>query len=123
MPFETPSLPPRRIAVVGGGISGMAAAHALSADHVVTLIEAAPRLGGHARTVIAGKRGDQPVDTGFIVFNKVNYPEMLRLFEDLDVPVAPSDMSFAASFGDGALEYSLQTADTMFAQRSNLFKP
>ncbi|MEM7487863.1 MAG: FAD-dependent oxidoreductase [Pseudomonadota bacterium] len=123
MPFETPTPSPRRIAVIGGGISGMAAAHALSRAHAVTLIEAEPRLGGHARTVIAGRRGDQPVDTGFIVFNEVNYPKMLRLFEDLEVPVAPSDMSFAASFGNGALEYSLQTADTMFAQRSNLLRP
>ncbi|MEM7643024.1 MAG: FAD-dependent oxidoreductase [Pseudomonadota bacterium] len=123
MPFENSSIAPRRIAVIGGGISGMAAAHALSRLHAVTLIEAEPRLGGHARTVIAGRNGDQPVDTGFIVFNKVNYPEMLKLFDDLEVPVAESDMSFAASFGNGALEYSLQTADTMFAQRSNLLKP
>ncbi|MCK0169002.1 FAD-dependent oxidoreductase [Jannaschia sp. S6380] len=101
----------------------MAAAHALSGDHHVTLIEAEPRLGGHARTVLAGRRGDQPVDTGFIVFNKVNYPNLLRLFEDLDVPIADSDMSFAASLGGGRVEYSLQTADTMFAQRRNLLSP
>lgn len=121
MPFD--KQPRRRIAIVGGGISGMAAADALSADHHVTLVEAEPRLGGHARTVLAGRRGDQPVDTGFIVFNKVNYPNLLRLFRDLDVPVAPSDMSFAASLGGGRVEYSLQTADTMFAQRRNLLSP
>ncbi|MEM8850109.1 MAG: FAD-dependent oxidoreductase [Pseudomonadota bacterium] len=123
MSFETSSIAPRRIAIIGGGISGMAAAHALCRHHAVTLIEAEPRLGGHARTVTAGKRGDQPVDTGFIVFNKVNYPEMLKLFDDLEVPVADSNMSFAASFGDGALEYALHNADTLFAQRSNLMKP
>ncbi|MEM8825129.1 MAG: FAD-dependent oxidoreductase [Pseudomonadota bacterium] len=123
MPLDQVFTAPRRIAVIGGGISGMSAAHALCRSNHVTLIEAESRLGGHARTVIAGKRGDQPVDTGFIVFNRVNYPEMLKLFEDLDVPIADSDMSFAASFGNGALEYSLQTADTVFAQRSNLLKP
>ncbi|GIT92935.1 cyclopropane-fatty-acyl-phospholipid synthase [Jannaschia pagri] len=109
--------------MVGGGISGLAAAHALSRTASVTLIEAEPRLGGHARTIMAGKRGDQPVDTGFIVFNKVNYPNLTRLFEELSVPIADSDMSFAASFGNGALEYSTQTIDTMFAQRGNLVKP
>jgi uncharacterized protein len=64
MPFETIGTAPRRIAVIGAGISGLAAAHLLARNHRVTLIEAEPRLGGHARTVMAGKRGDQPVDTG-----------------------------------------------------------
>ncbi len=123
MPFEIHAPAPRRIAIVGAGISGMAAAHALARHHAVTLIEAEPRLGGHARTVLAGKRGDQPVDTGFIVYNKVNYPNLVRLFDDLDVPIADSDMSFAASINGGRVEYSLQTVDTMFAQRKNLFSP
>ena len=87
MPFEAAPSPTRRIAVIGGGISGMAAAHLLAADHAVVLFEAAARLGGHARTVLAGKRGDQPVDTGFIVFNKVNYPNLLGLFEKLEYPL------------------------------------
>ena len=56
----------------------------------------------------SGKRGDQPVDTGFIVFNKVNYPELTRLFETLDVPIAESDMGFGASIGGGWLEYGLR---------------
>lgn len=123
MPFETLGPVPRRIAVVGAGISGMAAAHLLSADHAVTLFDAEPRLGGHARTVIAGKRGDQPVDTGFIVFNRVNYPNLTRLFERLDVPVAPSDMSFGVSIGGGRFEYALKSLDTLFAQRRNLVSP
>nr|WP_281271263.1 FAD-dependent oxidoreductase [Jannaschia seohaensis] len=109
--------------MVGGGISGMAAAHALSRQHAVTLIEAEPRLGGHARTILAGRRGDQPVDTGFIVFNKVNYPNLLALFEELDVPIADSDMSFAASLQGGRIEYSTQTLDTVFAQRRNFANP
>jgi predicted NAD/FAD-binding protein len=123
MPFETFAAPPRRIAVIGGGISGMAAAHFLAADNAVVLFEAEGRLGGHARTVIAGKRGDQPVDTGFIVYNRVNYPHLVRLFEKLDVPVTESDMSFGASIAGGRLEYALANLDAMFAQRKNLLSP
>lgn len=123
MPFETSNPPPRRIAIVGGGISGMAAAHLLGSDHSVVLFEAAGRLGGHARTVMAGKRGDQPVDTGFIVFNRVNYPHLVRLFESLDVPIAKSNMSFCASIDGGRIEYGLASLDTLFAQRRNVANP
>ena len=123
MPFETASNPSRRIAVIGGGISGMSAAHMLAQDHAVVLFEAEGRLGGHARTLMAGKRGDQPVDTGFIVFNKVNYPNLLGLFEKLDVPLAESSMSFGASIRGGWLEYALATLDQIFTQRANLASP
>jgi hypothetical protein len=101
----------------------MAAAHLLSSEHAVVLYEAESRLGGHARTVIAGKRGDQPVDTGFIVFNHVNYPHLTALFERLGVPTAPSSMSFGASINGGALEYGLADVATVFAQRRNLVRP
>lgn len=123
MPFEMPPAPRRRIAVIGGGISGMAAAHLLADQAEVTLFEAAPRLGGHARTVVAGKRGDQPVDTGFIVFNKVNYPHLTALFDRLEVPYVPSNMSFGASFQGGAMEYALASLDTVFAQRHRALDP
>lgn len=123
MPFETPLEHRRRIAVIGGGISGMAAAHLLADDHDVTLFEAENRLGGHARTVLAGKRGDQPVDTGFIVFNRVNYPHLCEMFDRLDVPVAESNMSFCASIDGGRIEYGLATLDTLFAQRRNAMNP
>jgi predicted NAD/FAD-binding protein len=123
MPFETSAAPARRIAVIGGGVSGMAAAHLLASDNTVVLYEAEHRLGGHARTVMAGKRGDQPVDTGFIVFNKVNYPNLLTLFEKLDVPIAASNMSFGASIAGGRLEYALRDLDGIFAQRRNLCSP
>ena len=123
MPFETPAHPPRRIAVIGGGISGMSAAHFLAPNNHVTLFESANRLGGHARTVLAGKRGDQPVDTGFIVYNRVNYPHLVRLFEKLDVPVAPSNMSFGVSARGGQLEYALNNLDSLFAQRRNIVSP
>ena len=123
MPFERLTAAPRRIAVIGGGISGMAAAHLLAPDNAVVLFEAEDRLGGHARTVMAGKRGDQPVDTGFIVYNNVNYPNLVKLFEKLDVPTVPSSMSFGASLRGGRLEYGLAGFDALFAQRRNLVNP
>ncbi|MGB1207749.1 MAG: NAD(P)/FAD-dependent oxidoreductase [Paracoccaceae bacterium] len=123
MPFEARPAGPRRIAVIGGGISGMGAAHMLANDNAVTLFEAEPRLGGHARTKIAGKRMDQPVDTGFIVFNKANYPHMVRLFQSLDVPIVTSDMSFAASLRGGKIEYGLRNLRALFAQPRNLVNP
>lgn len=123
MPFETPVTGRKKIAVIGAGISGMAAAYHLSVDHHVTLIEAEGRLGGHARTVMAGKNGDQPVDTGFIVFNHVNYPNLVRLFDELDVPTALSDMSFAASIDGGRIEYGLRSVRAVFAQPANLVRP
>ena len=130
MPFEAidPPLPDtltgiRKIAVIGAGISGMGAAHMLGDDHRVTIFETEARLGGHARTRIAGKNGDQPVDTGFIVFNYANYPHLAALFKELDVPVIESNMSFGASIDGGRLEYALMTMDSIFAQRRNLANP
>lgn len=123
MPFETFAEPARRIAVIGGGISGLAAAHLLAQDHAVVLFEAEKRLGGHAHTVMAGKRGDQPVDMGFIVFNRVNYPNLSRLFDALEVPVANSVMSFGVSVGGGWLEYGLEGVDALLAKRTNLLRP
>jgi predicted NAD/FAD-binding protein len=95
----------------------------LAGQHDVTLYEAAPRLGGHARTVMAGKSGNQPVDTGFIVFNYANYPHLTRMFRDLDVPVCKSDMSFGASINDGKVEYGLRDLMALTAQRRNLLRP
>ncbi len=123
MPFETLGAVPRRIAIIGGGISGMAAAHLLADDNSVVLFESEGRLGGHARTVIAGKRGDQPVDTGFIVYNKVNYPNLVNLFEKLNVPVTESSMSFGASIDGGRLEYGLASLGALFAQKRNAVDP
>lgn len=123
MPFETPAQAPKRIAVIGAGISGMGAAYHLSTTNSVTLFEAENRLGGHARTVVAGKHGDQPVDTGFIVFNYVNYPHLTKLFDELEVPVALSDMSFAASIDNGRIEYGLRSLSALFAQKRNLANP
>ena len=123
MPFETTAAMPRRVAVIGAGISGMGAAHALANDHRVVLYEAEPRLGGHARTKPAGPGGEDQVDTGFIVFNYENYPRLTALFDHLRVDVVKSDMSFGASFGGGAMEYALASPDAIFATRSNLVNP
>ncbi|OAN76027.1 cyclopropane-fatty-acyl-phospholipid synthase [Sulfitobacter sp. EhC04] len=130
MPFEAVAMEPvqggtprRRIAVIGAGISGMGAAHRLADSHHVTLFESGARLGGHARTVIAGKNGDQPVDTGFIVFNYANYPNLAALFAELDVPVVKSNMSFGASIDGGRIEYALTSLNAVFAQRRNALNP
>ncbi|WP_137700044.1 NAD(P)/FAD-dependent oxidoreductase [Marimonas lutisalis] len=123
MSFDAPPSPRLRVAVIGGGISGLAAAYRLSPRHDVTLFEAEPRLGGHARTVMAGLNGDQPVDTGFIVFNFVNYPHLTAMFRDLDVPLEKSDMSFGASVDDGRVEYALRTLKSLFAQKRNMVRP
>ena len=114
---------PKKIAVIGGGVTGLGAAYALSNTYQVTLFEAENRLGGHARTVFAGKNGQQPVDTGFIVFNYPNYPELSQLFSELNVPIAKSDMSFGASLKDGTIEYALRNFDAIFAQRKNVLNP
>ena len=114
---------PKKIAVIGGGVSGLGAAYALSNTYQVTLFEAENRLGGHARTVFAGRNGQQPVDTGFIVFNYPNYPELSQLFSELNVPIAKSDMSFGASLKDGSIEYALRNFDAIFAQRKNVLNP
>lgn len=118
-------MPPerRRIAVIGSGISGLAAAWRLSTRHDVTLFEASSRLGGHANTakVVVGDTAFG-VDTGFIVYNPRNYPNFVALLDHLRVETSPSDMSFAASIADGGFEYS-SNPNGLFAQRRNLFRP
>jgi predicted NAD/FAD-binding protein len=108
---------PLEIAVIGSGISGMSAAWLLSQSHQVTVYEAEDRLGGHSHTVDAGPT---PVDMGFIVYNEVNYPNLTALFGHLGVPTRRSEMTFAVSLDDGALEYGANTLPSLFAQPSNL---
>ena len=123
MPFETSAAQPKRIAVIGGGISGLGAAYMLMGDHRVVLFEAENRLGGHARTMMAGRNGDMPVDTGFLVFNHVNYPYLTALFHELAVPTILSDMSFGASIDGGWLEYGILAPSAVLAQKRNLLRP
>jgi predicted NAD/FAD-binding protein len=114
-----------KIAVVGSGISGLACALELARSRLaaVTLIEAAPTLGGHSHTIDVTVDGiTHPVDTGFLVFNHRTYPNLVRLFDDLAVPTAASDMSFSVSLG-GAIEWAGTNLATVFAQPSNLLRP
>ena len=106
-----------KIAIIGSGISGLGAAYLLATTHEITLYEKNASLGGHSRTIdIQTPNGVLPVDTGFIVFNKKNYPLLTNLFEHLQVPIEKSDMSFGVSIADGWLEYS---SNAMFAQWEN----
>jgi predicted NAD/FAD-binding protein len=109
--------------VIGAGIAGMGAAHLLARDHNVVLFEDENRLGGHARTVVAGRNGDQPVDTGFIVFNYATYPHLTKLFAELEVPVAKSNMSFGVSIDGGRMEYALKSLSSLVARRRNAVSP
>ncbi|WP_130536677.1 NAD(P)/FAD-dependent oxidoreductase [Thiomicrorhabdus indica] len=111
-----------KVAVIGSGISGMAAAWFLSQKHHVTLFEKNDKLGGHTNTLeVDLPEGRQAVDTGFIVFNRPNYPNLTAMFEYLAVETQETEMSFAVSMNQGQLEYSGSNLNTLFAQRSNLF--
>jgi predicted NAD/FAD-binding protein len=111
----------KKIAVVGSGISGISAAWFLSQQHDVTLFEKNSKLGGHTNTIILDLEGKkQPVDTGFIVFNTPNYPNLTAMFRHLHVKTQDTEMSFSVTADQGALEYSGNNLNTLFAQRSNL---
>ncbi|MCW9077539.1 MAG: FAD-dependent oxidoreductase [Gammaproteobacteria bacterium] len=111
----------RRIAIIGSGISGASAAWLLRDHADVTLLEAGSRFGGHTHTFSA-QEGQQAVavDTGFMVFNRRNYPLLVSLFEHLGIGSYPTDMSFSASFEQGRLEYAGTDLNTLFGQRRNL---
>ena len=119
-----------RIAVIGTGISGNAAAWALAARHQVTVYEKDLRAGGHSHTVEVDYDGRRiAVDTGFIVYNELNYPELTALFDHLGVETVASDMSFSVSADGGRFEWcgrgrtATEMLDGVFAQRSNLASP
>ena len=118
----------RRVAVVGSGIAGLGVAHALACDTqnptLVTLFEAGSHFGGHAHTVDVTLNGiTHGVDTGFLVFNERTYPHLIRLFADLGVKTAPSDMSFSVQARQDRLEWSGSNLATVFAQATNLVRP
>ncbi|WP_337268226.1 NAD(P)/FAD-dependent oxidoreductase [Oryzifoliimicrobium ureilyticus] len=115
---------PRQIAVIGTGISGLSAAWLLSKAHDVTVFEASDRIGGHSNTVsFELSTGPVAVDTGFIVYNEVTYPNLTALFRALEVPTVASNMSFAVSLDEGGFEYSGGTGLGLFAQKSNIASP
>lgn len=112
-----------RIAIVGAGIAGLGAAWALHRRHDITVYEANDYPGGHANTVEADCGGRRiAVDTGFIVYNEPNYPNLTALFDHLGVPTQASDMSFAASLDGGSFEYA-GSGPGLFVQKSNLLRP
>lgn len=117
-----------RIAVIGSGIAGLGAALLLNSKHQVTVYERNTYVGGHSNTVDVpvGKAGSgrtMPVDTGFIVFNERTYPNLLGLFDHLNVPIKKTDMSFAVSIDKGRIEYGGSNLASLFAQPRNLFSP
>jgi uncharacterized protein len=113
-----------KIAVIGTGISGLAAAYALQKHHQVVIFEKDSRAGGHTNTVLVPTpSGIQPVDTGWIVFNPLNYPNLTALFSELGVAVRPTDMSFGVSLANGDYEWrGSGNPFSFFAQPSNLFR-
>ncbi|SDZ76766.1 NAD(P)/FAD-dependent oxidoreductase [Rubrimonas cliftonensis] len=113
-----------KIAVIGSGAAGLGASLALSEIAEVRLFEKEARFGGHANTVDVDYDGAPiAVDTGFIVFNHRNYPNLTALFDWLGVETRQSDMSFGFSLNSGALEYACDNLDTIFAQRRNMLDP
>jgi predicted NAD/FAD-binding protein len=121
---QTTALGRQNVAVIGSGIAGLSAAWLLSQTHDVTIFEADGRLGGHANTAEApGFQGPVPVDTGFIVYNEANYPNLTALFAYLGAPTINADMSLSVSLDDGAFEYSSFGFSGVFAQKRNLANP
>jgi len=109
-----------KIAIIGAGISGLGAAYLLADQHDITLYEKNKYIGGHSRTIdVTTAKTTIAVDTGFIVFNNWNYPNLLGLFGELGVPYLKSDMSFGVSIENGWLEYS---SYGLFTQKKNLFR-
>ncbi|MEO8656244.1 MAG: FAD-dependent oxidoreductase [Ramlibacter sp.] len=117
-----------RVAVIGGGVAGLAAAHALRHKAEVTLFEAGRHFGGHAHTVDVTLGGvTHGVDTGFLVFNGRTYPRLVELLAELRVATAASDMSFSVQVpgpdGRPGLEWSGSNLNAVFCQRGNLLRP
>ena len=112
---------PLSIGVVGSGIAGLSAAWLLSKTHPVTLFEAGGYFGGHSNTIdVDTHSGSIPVDTGFIVYNPPNYPNLTALFAHLGVATKPSRMTFSFSSGDGEYEYSGTRLGGLFGQVANV---
>ncbi len=112
-----------KIAVIGSGISGLSAAHFLSKKHKVDLFEKDDHFGGHSYTAEISSNNFKekiPVDLGFIVFNKLNYPNLVKLFEKLKVSYEKSNMSFSVSLKNSEIEYSGSGIKGLFANRYNI---
>jgi predicted NAD/FAD-binding protein len=110
-----------RIAVIGTGIAGLGAAYVLSRAHEVELFERNDYAGGHTNTIAVRRTGRElPLDTGFIVHNERNYPQLVRLFRELEVRTQGSDMSFSVTCRRCDLQYSGRRP---LAQPQNALRP
>ncbi|HEY5155037.1 MAG TPA: FAD-dependent oxidoreductase [Acidimicrobiales bacterium] len=118
-----------KVAIIGTGISGLVCAHLLDPHHEITVFEANDYIGGHTNTVSVevpdahGQPERHDVDTGFIVYNERNYPNFVRLLDQLGVATQPSPMNFSVSDPRIGLEYRATNLNTLYAQRANLAKP
>ncbi|GGO79742.1 NAD/FAD-binding protein [Marinobacterium nitratireducens] len=122
--MKVQAIRPLKVAVIGSGISGLSCAWLLSQQHQVTLFEKDDRLGGHSNTVQLKLGNDSTaVDTGFIVYNPVNYPNLVRFFDTLGIESRATEMSFSVSLDGGRLEYSGTGLSGLLAQRRNLVRP
>jgi predicted NAD/FAD-binding protein len=111
-----------KIAVIGSGISGLSAAYFLSKNHKVDLYEQNDHFGGHSYTYdIKEESKIVPVDLGFIVFNELTYPNLIKFFNDLNVPFEKSNMTFSVSIKDTNIEYGGSGFNAIFANKLNLF--
>ncbi|MBI5690755.1 MAG: FAD-dependent oxidoreductase [Verrucomicrobia bacterium] len=114
------------LAIIGTGIAGLGCAHFLQRHFDLTLFEQNDYVGGHSNTVSVPEPAsgrEVSMDTGFMVFNKVTYPHLTRLFEQLRVPIKPTSMSFSVRHADSGLEFAGSSLNHLFAQRRNLFRP
>lgn len=111
-----------KIAIIGTGIAGMGVAHFLQKEFDITVYESLNYVGGHTNTVSVDENGKEIfIDTGFMVFNYETYPNLCRLFKELDAPVMKTEMSFSVQHKPSSLEYCGSGLDGLFAQRKNIF--
>ena len=116
---------PKRVAVVGAGVSGLVAAAELHrAGHDVRVFEAGDYAGGHTNTIdVETPLGPRAVDTGFIVFNQLNYPNFERMLRELGIATQPADMSFSVSDGHGGFEWATTGPRGLFARPAHALDP